>query len=423
MLKRNLFLMAVSLAAQACATTPQDEAPANNDDQGDEMDGDQPPQVDVCSATDGVCIDKLQCATDPDCDTPPPPPGCTPNALPAAPNNLVSSVTGLFSPQEIAATGSNVFMIAYPNSSPGYTRLYRCPTTGCPATPQIVANDLDDWDSFVATAGSNVYWSSRTQPGSGNVNQIMRANADGSSPEVLLSVSDGAGYYGEVSKNVAVYDDYALLVDVTARSSTSATATSRPGAGIHAITDSLISPSLPGISAPAYTNSTVAGDDNYIAYHAQSNATVTAPYDSKIHIYDLDGAQVGVTSTTYSWMSHMEIVGNSLLFMNDTSWYACSLPACSDVKEVGTAVKRRGFTFAVANDRVYFASIADQGCGQGNTGVLASCTVASLVAGTCTPTLHSASFHWVNLRSLSVTPTQAFMTSRTASTSAFSTSL
>src|SRR5690349_21492768 len=181
MLKRNLFLMAVSLAAQACATSPQDEAPANNNDDDDTETVMPDPDVDVCSATDSVCLDKNQCASDPDCDTPPPPPNCTPNALPAAPKNLVTGVTGLFSPQEIAATGNGVFMIAYPNASPGYTKLYRCPTTGCPATPQIIATDLDDWKSFVATAGDNVYWSSRTQPGSGNVNQIMRANGDGSS--------------------------------------------------------------------------------------------------------------------------------------------------------------------------------------------------------------------------------------------------
>jgi len=102
---------------------------------------------------------------------------------------------------------------------------------------------------------------------------------------------------------------------------------------------------------------------------------------------------------------------------------ACALPGCTNVRNVGTALNKRGFTFAVANGRVYFASVADQGCEQGLTGVLASCATDALLAGTCTPTLHSTSIHYVNATSLSITGTHAAMTSKTASTAAFITSL
>jgi hypothetical protein len=81
--------------------------------------------------------------------------------------------------------------------------------------------------------------------------------------------------------------------------------------------------------------------------------------------------------------------------------------------DIGTAVSARGFDFQIRNGRVYFASVVDPGCGMGLQGVLASCDVASLVAGTCDRQFHSTSFHWVNADNIEVEDHAAYMVSRT----------
>jgi hypothetical protein len=417
-----LFLLA---SIPACAT---DSAPPNGGgsavEESDEETTNPDPDAEVCSTTDGVCIDRTACTSDPDCaDVVDPPANCTPTALPAAPRNVVSGVSGLFSPASVAATTDRVYLMAYTNATPSSTKIYSCPLTGCAASPTGFGTGIDPQHSFLAAFGGNVYWSAKQGDFATHPDRVFRANPDGSAATAVISVDDGAGYYADISPGVGIFDDYALVVDATARTGTSSSSTSAPGAGIRVVTDSLVSPSMPGVSTPPYSDSAVAGDDQYLVYYANSISGTTSPYDRKIHVYDLDGQQLGVSATTFGSVSKLEIVGSSLLFHADSGLMACALPGCTNLRNVGTAVNKRGFTFAVTNGRVYFASVADQGCEQGLTGVLASCATDALLAGTCTPTLHSTSIHWVNMKSLSVTSTHAVMASKTASTSAFVTSL
>jgi hypothetical protein len=419
-------LLLVLAAIPACATdAPSDEQDMQEMQPEDEQITNPDPEVDLCNTTDGVCLASDKCAaSDPDCTTEEPPPNCTPNPLPPVPAKLTLKITGLFSPQRVTIASDRFYVTAFTNASPSTTKVYTCPLTGCSATPASFGSSLDDQDSFVAAIGGYVYWSQKSDSLAQNPNKIIRANADGGAQTTVISAPDGAGYYGAVSRNVGIYDDYALVFDVVSRTGTSSSSTSTANAGVRVATDSLMSPALPGISAPPYSNTSVAGNDSYIAYHADPiGGSLTAPYDRKLHIYDLDGNQVGSTAMAYTWMRKLEFAGDKLLFMTDNGWYACSLPGCTDVKNIGTAVNARGFTFAVANDRVYFASVADQGCNKGLTGVLASCTADSLFAGTCTPTLHSTSFHWVNLNTLGVNATDVVMTTRTDTLSVYGASL
>lgn len=398
-----------------------DRDPGTSDDGGGEQIDNPDPSVDLCSSTDGVCLAMDQCATsDPDCESSEPAPeGCTPNPLPPTPSKLTSNIPGLFSPTSVAIAADRFYVTAFTNATPSTTKVYSCPLTGCAASPPSFGSKLDEHDSFVAAIGGYVYWSQKDGDFAEHPNKIIRANADGSGQETVISAMDGLGYYGEVSRNIGVFDDYALVFDVVSRNGSTSTA----NAGVRVATDSLMSPALPGISAPAYASTSVTGNDSYIAYHADPVSGLSAPYDRKVHIYDLDGNQVGVTSGTYTYMRKMELVGDKLLFMADSGWFACSLPGCSDAKNIGTAVNVRGFTFAVNGGRAYFGSVADQGCNKGLTGVLASCTVDALVDGTCTPTRHSTSFHYVNLNTIGVNGSKVVMTTRTDTLAVYGSSL
>lgn len=420
-MRRLASLFFVLAAIPACTTSdaPLDQDPGSQD--GSDQVENPDPEVDLCSATDGVCLAQDQCATsDPDCgESEPAPEGCTPNPLPPNASKLTSGISGLFSPTSVALAADRFYMTAFTNASPSTTKVYSCPLTGCPASPSSFGAGLDSHESFVAAIGGYVYWSQKDGDFAEHPNQILRANADGSGQSTVISAPDGLGYYSQVSRNIGVFDDYALVFDVVSRDGS----TSLSNAGVRVATDSLMSPALPGISAPAYSMTSVTGNDSYIAYHANPVSGLTAPYDRKVHIYDLDGNQVGVTSGTYTYMRKMEIVDDHLLFMTDSGWFACSLPGCSDAKNIGSAVNVRGFTFGVHGGRVYFGSVADQGCNKGLTGVLASCTSDSLIDGTCTPTQHSTSIHWVNLNTIGINDSNVVMTSRTDTLAVYGVSL
>jgi hypothetical protein len=408
-MKTSTLLLATALAFIGCASDPAEESSGDTGGEMEEGEMVMPgPEVSVCDdGTDGLCGDP-SCTADPDCESDPVTPGCTPNPLPPAPANMTSS-TNLFAARQVATGNGKVYVAGYATAYTSSGTIFTCTTDSCGASPPSFGS-LDPQESFVAPLDGTVVWSTRKsdiEPTS-----IMRANADGSAPEVLLSTSIGSA--PAISGKAGVYDDYAVFADV-----------SDPGtanAGLRAITSTLVSPPVPGISTPSYSVSAVAAGDNYFAYYGNPVTTPATPYDRKIHIYDFDGNQVGVTATTMDWMRHIEITGDTLLYMTDEGFFSCSLPACSEPTNHATALATRGFTFTVKDGRVYFASVRDRGCNEGLDGVLASCATEELLAGTCTPTVHSTSFHYVNVTSLAIDGTNAYFASKT-STSVFKAAL
>jgi hypothetical protein len=400
------FLLAAAIAFTGCASEATD--PPGGDGSGSGSGSDQEgetvmpgPEASPCDdGTDVVCGD-ASCTADPDCASEPVTPGCTPNPLPPAPSNMTSSTT-LFAPRKVAAANGKVYIGAYATQWTSSGKIFTCTADSCASTPPSFGAGFDPEKSIFAPLDGAVVWS--TNGGSIDPSQILRGNADGSAPQVLLTTS--IANHATISGNAGIYEDYAVFTDVSDPGT--------PNAGLRAITSTLVSPPVPGISAPIYSVTYATAGDNYIAYYANPVTSPAAPYDRKIHIYDFDGNQVGVTAATASYMRHMEISGDTLLYMTDGGFFACSLPACSSPKNVGMQLNTRGFTFAVKDGRVYFTSVRDRGCNLGLDGVLASCATEEVLAGTCTPEVHSTSFHYVNAYSLAIDGTNSYFTTKTA---------
>lgn len=387
------------------------------------------PDASLCDdGGDGLCADPATCPSDPDCVTIDAPPGCTPAALPPEPTDLLAGVSGLYVVRDVAADGDTVVFSAIGGGQPiSSAKVLRCPATGCPATPATVgAIGGDPNDGLLAAFGGKVFWARKSPNNiatSDPINQVVRADLDGSHVEALVTGDETLAYATRISRATAVFEDYALVFDVSEASSSG----TGPRAGIRAATVDLLSPPLPNVRTPRYTTSAVTGDDTYFAYWVDPITGASAPYDRALHIYDLDGVQVGSPSMTFDTVTRMQLAGTTLLLRGSVGsqygLYACTLPACADLHEVGAAVSYRGFDVQVRDGRAYFASVEDQGCGLGLTGVLASCDVASLVAGTCTRRLHSTSFHWVNLSRLEIEDGVAYGISKTNTQAVFEATL
>ncbi|MDB4960552.1 MAG: hypothetical protein JWP01_551 [Myxococcales bacterium] len=386
------------------------------------------PDASLCDdGTDGLCADMALCSTDPNCGGMDASPGCVPATLPPAPVDLFAGTTGFRIVRDVAASGTTVFASVLPNGQIANSAVISCPASGCAATPTVVgAIGGDPRDGLLAAFADKVFWARRAPGNTTNPpNQVVRANLDGTGITPLVTGGDSLLYDTRISPTFAVFEDYALVFDVS-EAPTSGSG-SGPNAGVRAATVDLLSPALPMIRTPRFATSAVTGNDTYFAYWSAPVSGSTAPYDKKIHILDLDGNQLAVTTQTFQYMRRIQLVGNTLIAMGDDGTnnrlYACTLPACSNLHEVGVAVQGRGFDFQIRNGRVYFASVEDPGCGVGLQGVLASCDVASLVGGTCTRQFHSTSFHWVNTDSLEIEDNAAYMSSRTSNTSLFKTAL
>lgn len=335
--------------------------------------------------------------------------------MPPEPQDLMAGASNLYILRDVAAAEDTVFAAAIPGGVIASSKVISCPAAGCAATPATVgAINGDPFEGFLAAFDGKVFWARRsasntTQP----LNEVVRANLDGSGLTALITEAM-PGLGTSISRAPSVYDDYALVFDIS-KGSSSGSAGTAPG--LRVATTNLLSPPLPGIKTPAFTSTAVTGNDTYFAYWADPTVSPAAPYDRKVHIYDLDGEELGVTTETFSDMDRIQISGNTLFMMGGSTssitMYACTLPACTNVHEVGAAVGLRGFDFQIRNGRVYFASVEDPGCGIGLQGVLASCDVASLAAGTCTRQLHSTSFHWVNLFRLEVEDNALYGISKT----------
>lgn len=387
------------------------------------------PDASLCDdGSDGLCADPDTCPADPNCVTIDAPPGCTPATLPPEPKDLLAGTSGLLVVRDVAADGDTVVFSAIGGGQPiSSAKVLRCPAAGCPTTPATVgAIGGDPNDGLLAAFDGKVFWARKSADNistSRPINEVVRANLDGSNVETLVTGDELGVYVTTISSATAVYDDYALVFDVSEAS----TSASGPHAGIRAATTNLVSPALPGVRTPQYGFSAVTGNDSYFAYWADSITAATAPYDDKVHIFDLDGNEVGSNAMTFDTVARMQLDGATLLLRGSVGsqygLYACTLPACADLHEVGAAVDFRGFDFQIRDGRVYFASVEDQGCGMGLTGVLASCDVASLVAGTCTRQLHSTSFHWVNLYRLEVEDGVAYGISKTNTQALFEATL
>jgi hypothetical protein len=347
-----------------------------------------------------------------------------PNTLPPAPQDLLAGVSGVYIVRDVAASGATVFAAVLPGGSVGGSTVIRCPSTGCAATPPTVGMiGADPRDGILAAFGDKVFWTRRTDNFSSDLNQLVRTNPDGSGSTTLIA-NDPVLYAGKFSHANAVFEDYALVYDFS--QITTGGSQNGPNAGIHIATVDLSPPAVPNVRTPQFARSAVTGNESYFVYWADPISTPATPYDNKIHIYDLDGNHLAATADTFASMLRMQLSGNTLVFMgtpsasgSNTEMMACTLPACSDLHNVGDAVERRGFDFQLRNGRVYFASVEDQGCGMGLEGVLASCDLASLVGGTCIRQLHSTSFHYVNLDRIEVEDDAVYATSRTSTTSLF----
>jgi hypothetical protein len=388
------------------------------------------PDASLCDdGSDGLCADPAMCSADPNCMSVDAAPGCVPATLPPPPVDLFAGTTGFRVVRDVAATGNTVFAAILPSGQLANSQVVSCTASGCASTPTMVgAIGGDPRDGLLAAFGDKVFWARRS---TGNTtkppNQVVRANLDGTGITPLVTGGDPLLYETRIGSTYAVFEDYALVFDVS-EAPTSGTGAG-PNAGVRAATVDLLSPALPNIRTPRFASSAVTGNDTYFVYWSSPIQAASAPYDKKLHILDLDGNQLAVTTQIFQTVRRLEVDGNNLILMGDmgtsssSGMYACTLPACSNLHEIGTAVQRRGFDFQIRNGRVYFASVEDPGCGVGLQGVLASCDVASLVGGTCTRQLHSTSFHWVNTDSLEIEDGVAYMSSRTMNTALFKTAL
>ncbi len=364
---------------------------------------------------DGLCPDAV-CTDDPDCapsiDAGP---DCEPVSLPGAATNIMPAPSGrLPVPGRLAVSGSQLFAtVHYGGESRTASRIVSCPTSGCSTTPTAFGNpSLLSGDIGLAVAGTKVYWTERDSESGGSsvydANILKSADLSGAN-ETTVHWEQSFGGIAAIGADIGTSGD-TVFFDAT-------NGLEPDTAGLRRSVAGATSTAVAGGTHAVYGSGSVFSGGGLILHWFDPLSFNQG--DEEIDLYNEAGVSQGVLksgrtplsgglATDGTYVAYRESANSSY------TYYMCEASDCATPMDIGALYNMRGFTIAIANSRLYFAAAVDQGCGEGFTGVLASCGLSEALDGTCTPTYHATGFHWINVKYLVVTGSAAFATSKTS---------